>query len=64
VRYSTPPGLVGAEVWVRVAGDELVIVADMGRSAAVPGLAPAPPAGEGARHALSTPGRPRIDLAH
>ena len=29
VRYSTPPGLVGAEVWVRAAGDELVIVADL-----------------------------------
>jgi hypothetical protein len=65
VRYSTPPGLVGAEVWVRVAGDELVIVADVNALAARPGWAPAPPAGlvEVARHALSTPGRP-IDLAH
>jgi transposase len=66
VRYSTPPGLVGAEVWVRVAGDELVIVADVNALALRPGWAPAPPAGlvEVARHALSVPGRPRIDLAH
>jgi len=25
VRYSTPPGLIGREVWVRADGDELVI---------------------------------------
>lgn len=53
VRYSTPPGHVGAKVWCRVVGDELVIV---GRTAA--GLA------EIARHVLSTPGSPRIDDAH
>jgi transposase len=53
VRYSTPPGHVGAKVWCRVVGDELVVV---GRTAA--GLA------EIARHALSTPGHPRIDDAH
>jgi hypothetical protein len=66
VRYSTPPGLVGAEVWVRAAGDELVIVADLNALAVRPAWAPAPPAGlvEVARHALSTPGRPRIDLGH
>jgi transposase len=66
VRYSTPPGLVGTEVWVRAAGDELVIVADLGALPARPSWAPAPPAGlvEVARHALSTPGRPRIELAH
>ena len=66
VRYSTPPGLVGAEVWVRAAGDELVIVADLNALALRPSWAPAPPAGlvEVARHALSTPGRPRIELAH
>jgi transposase len=66
VRYSTPPGLVGAEVWVRVAGDELVIVADLNSLALRPSWAPAPPAGlvEVARHPLSTPGRPRIDLGH
>ena len=66
VRYSTPPGLVGAEVWVRAAGDELVIVADLGALALRPEWAPAPPAGlvEVARHALSTPGRPRIELSH
>jgi hypothetical protein len=53
VRYSTPPGHVGAEVWVRTDGGELVIVAHT-------------PAGlaEVARHLLSTPGCPRIDLAH
>jgi transposase len=66
VRYSTPPGLVGAEVWVRAAGDELVVVADLGALARRPTWAPAPPAGlvEVARHRLSTPGRPRIELAH
>jgi transposase len=66
VRYSTPPGLVGAEVWVRAAGDELVIVADVNALPLRPAWAPAPPAGlvEVARHALSTPGRPRIELAH
>jgi transposase len=66
VRYSTPPGLVGTEVWVRAAGDELVIVADLNSLALRPGWAPAPPAGlvEVARHALSTPGRPRIELSH
>ena len=49
VRYSTPDGHQGAEVWCRVVGEELVIV---GRSAK--GLA------EIARHALSTPGHPQI----
>jgi hypothetical protein len=49
VRYSTPPGHVGAKVWCRVVGAELVVVA---RTAA--GLS------EIARHALSTPGNPRI----
>jgi transposase len=53
VRYSVPAGLVGAEVWARADGDELVIVADTDS-----GLA------EVARHRLSTPGNPRIDLAH
>lgn len=65
VRYSTPPGLVGAEVWARVAGTELVLVADLD-------VLPRRPewAGERrglvevARHRLSTPGTPRIDLAH
>jgi transposase len=66
VRYSTPPGLVGAQVWVRAAGDELVIVADLGALPLRPPWAPAPPAGlvEVARHALSTPGRPRIEPSH
>jgi len=53
VRYSVPRPFVGTEVWVRVAGDEVVVVA---RTEA--GLA------EIARHARSTPGRPRIDDAH
>lgn len=53
VRYSTPPGLVGAEVWARVQAEELVITA---RTSG--GLR------EVARHQLSTPGNPRIDLAH
>lgn len=53
VRYSVPREHVGAAVWVRVAGDEVVIVARTGE-----GLR------EIARHARSTPGRPRIDDAH
>ncbi|GAA4472063.1 hypothetical protein GCM10023094_03750 [Rhodococcus olei] len=65
VRYSTPPGLVGAEVWVRVTGADLVVVADLSALPRVPdwagdrrGLS------EVARHRLSTPGSPSIDLAH
>lgn len=53
VRYSVPPGLVGAEVWVRADGDELVLAANLDA-----GLT------EVARHRLSTPGNPRIDLSH
>ena len=53
VRYSTPPGHVGTEAWVRIDGEELVIVAH-----ASTGLV------EIARHALSTPGCPRINLDH
>jgi hypothetical protein len=53
VRYSVPRAFVGAEVWVRVSGDEVVIVARTGA-----GLA------EIARHPRSTPGRPRIDDTH
>jgi hypothetical protein len=53
VRYSTPEGHQGAEVWCRVEGDELVVVARLGT-----GL------GEIARHRLSTPGHPRILDAH
>ena len=53
VRYSTPRAFVGAEVWVRVCGDEIVIVARTET-----GLR------EIARHPRSTPGQPRIDDAH
>ena len=53
VRYSVPLAFVGAEVWVRVAGDEVVIVATTAT-----GLA------EIARHRCSTPGQPRLDDAH
>ena len=53
VRYSTPRPFVGTEVWVRVAGDEVVIVARTET-----GLA------EIARHPRSTPGNPRLDDAH
>jgi transposase len=53
VRYSTPDGHQRSKVWARVTGDELVIVGDT-----TAGLA------EIARHALSTPGTPRIDDAH
>jgi len=48
--------LVGHEVWVRADGDELVIVADSPGTQR--GLT------EVARHRLSTPGNPRIDLSH
>jgi len=66
VRYSVPPGLVGAEVWVRANGDELVVVADLAALPLRPDWAGDGPLGlaEVARHALSTPGNPRIDLAH
>jgi transposase len=66
VRYSTPPGLAGAEVWVRADGDELVIVADLAALPVRPDRAGTGPLGlaEVARHQLSTPGNPRIDLAH
>jgi len=66
VRYSTPPGLAGAEVWVRADGDELVVVADLAALPLRPAWAGDGPAGlaEVARHKLSTPGNPRIDLAH
>jgi hypothetical protein len=53
VRYSVPREHVGSAVWVRVVGDEVVIVA---RTAA--GLR------EVARHERSTPGNPRIEDAH
>ena len=61
VRYSTPPGLVGHEVWARVEGEELVITAQL-----VNGLDSGSQQGlvEVARHRLSTPGNPRIDLSH
>ncbi|TMC03633.1 MAG: IS21 family transposase [Chloroflexi bacterium] len=49
VRYSTPPGWVGQQVWCRVEGEELVIV-----GAGEQGLE------EIWRHRLSVPGRPQI----
>ncbi|MFC4011290.1 IS21 family transposase [Nonomuraea purpurea] len=49
VRYSTPPGHVGAKVWVRVVGEELVITARTGTDLT-----------EIARHVVSTPGSPQI----
>ena len=52
-RYSVPHTLVGERVWVRVDGEELV-VAHVGRVGAC----------EVARHALTTPGNPRIDPSH
>lgn len=65
VRYSTPPGLVGTQVWARVAGTELVIVADLDALPVEPSWAHGR-AGlvEVARHATSTPGNPRIEPAH
>jgi transposase len=53
VRYSTPDGHQGKQVWCRIVGEELVITA---RTPA--GLA------ELCRHRLSTPGRPQIVDAH
>jgi transposase len=52
-RYSVPHQLVGERVWVRVQGDELVVT-----------FAARDGAREVARHALTTPGNPRIDPAH
>jgi len=52
-RYSVPHTLVGERLWVRVAGDELVVVDASPRGAR-----------EVARHALTTPGNPRIEPAH
>ncbi len=53
VRYSVPREHVGSEVWVRVVGDEVVIVARTST-----GLR------EIARHERSTPGSPRIEDTH
>ena len=53
VRYSVPHTLIDEAVFVRVDGDE-VIIAGQGRD----GVA------EVARHRVSTPGNPRIDLSH
>ncbi|MFZ2528497.1 MAG: hypothetical protein WAX14_12710 [Rhodococcus sp. (in: high G+C Gram-positive bacteria)] len=65
VRYSTPPGLVGAEVWVRAAGTDLVVVADLDALPQAPDWAENKRGlSEVARHLLSTPGNPRIDPAH
>lgn len=53
VIYSVPHELIGREVWVRVAGEELAVVATGPTGAR-----------EVARHALSTPGTPRICDEH
>jgi transposase len=52
--YSVPHELVDQRVWVRAAGDELIVVAVDG---------PAGPR-EVARHELTTPGRPSIQDQH
>ena len=54
VPYSTPPGHVGQEVWVRVEGEEVVVVGRGSNGYLV----------EVVRHELSTPGRPRILEEH
>jgi transposase len=54
VPYSTPPGHVGEEVWVRVEGEEVVVVGRDANGFLV----------EIIRHELSTPGRPRILEEH
>jgi len=53
VRYSTPDGHQGKQVWCRIVGEELVITAS--NSAGL---------GEICRHPLSTPGRPQISDTH
>ncbi len=53
VRYSVPSGLMDERVWVRFAGDELVVT-HVGSDGPV----------EVARHARSTPGRPSIKDEH
>lgn len=52
-RYSVPHTLIGERVWVRVWGDELIVVDTSPRGAR-----------EVARHALTIPGNPRIDATH
>lgn len=64
VRYSVPPKLQGARVSVTVQGDEVVIRADARRLAVVPDWAQGRGLVEVARHRTSTPGNPRINLAH
>jgi transposase len=64
VRYSTPPGLIGREVWVRADGEELVITANLNNTANRNEEQPGTGLVEVTRHRLSTPGNPRIDLAH
>lgn len=64
VRYSVPPKLQGARVWVAVQGDEVVIRADVRRLPVVPDWAQGRGLVEVARHPASTPGNPRINLAH
>jgi len=53
-------------VWARAVGDELVVAADLAALPLRPDWAGPGPLGlaEVARHALSTPGNPRISLAH
>jgi transposase len=53
VRYSVPHTLIDQQVFVRVEGEE-VVIAHQGRD----GVA------EVARHQVSTPGTPRIELSH
>ena len=64
VRYSVPPKLQGAPVWVAVQGDEVVIRADARRLPVVPDWAAGQGLVEVARHRTSTPGNPRINLSH
>ena len=52
-RYSVPHTLMGEKVWVRVSGDELVVVDASPRGAK-----------EVARHKLTTPGNPSIVDGH
>ncbi|GLW98931.1 IS21 family transposase [Microtetraspora sp. NBRC 16547] len=70
VRYSVPPGHEGSTVWCRVHGEELVIVG-RGLGSGLGGHVAASGGRHGRgglkelwRHALSTPGRPRIVDAH
>jgi hypothetical protein len=64
VRYSVPPELRGQRVWARLQGSEVVVCADARSLPLVPSWAEGRGIVEVARHKVSTPGNPRIELSH